>query len=169
MEANVKLYSLNYSETRTYFVAFIFILGNIALPQLCHLIPQGGLMWLPIYFFTLIGAYKFGIKVGFLTAVLSPILNSVLFGMPLPSILPAILVKSILLAAAGGFASQHYKRISISVLASVVIFYQLVGTLIEWALVNNFFLALQDIRIGIPGILLQIFGSYFFIKYIIRK
>lgn len=87
----VKLYSLDYSNARTYLMAALFIAGNMALPQLFHLIPQGGITWLPIYFFTLIGAYKFGWKVGLLTAVLSPVINSLLFGMPLPAVLPAIL------------------------------------------------------------------------------
>ena len=72
----VKLYSLDYSNARTYLMAALFIAGNMALPQLFHLIPQGGITWLPIYFFTLIGAYKFGWKVGLLTAILSPIINS---------------------------------------------------------------------------------------------
>ena len=84
----VKLYSLDYSNVKTYLIAALFIAGNMALPQLFHLIPQGGITWLPIYFFTLIGAYKFGWKVGLLTAVLSPIANSLLFGMPLPAVLP---------------------------------------------------------------------------------
>lgn len=71
----VKLYSLDYSNARTYLMAALFIAGNMALPQLFHLIPQGGITWLPIYFFTLIGAYKFGWKVGLLTAILSPIIK----------------------------------------------------------------------------------------------
>ncbi|MDE5761733.1 MAG: ECF transporter S component, partial [Bacteroides sp.] len=100
---NVKLYALDYSDAKTYLAASLFVLGNIALPQLFHLVPQGGVTWLPIYFFTLIGAYKFGWKVGLLTAVLSPVLNSWLFGMPLPAVLPAILLKSVLLAIAAGW------------------------------------------------------------------
>ena len=63
-------------------------LGNISLPQIFHLIPQGGIIWLPIYFFTLVGAYKYGWKVGLLTAVLSPTVNSLLFGMPMLASLP---------------------------------------------------------------------------------
>ena len=54
----IKLYSLSYKESRTFLFATLFIVGNVALPQLCHLMPHGGLIWLPIYFFTLIGAYK---------------------------------------------------------------------------------------------------------------
>ena len=75
-ETTLNLYALDYRDMRTYMVAMLFILGNMVLPQLCHLIPQGGITWLPIYFFTLIGAYKYGWKVGLLTGVLSPILNS---------------------------------------------------------------------------------------------
>ena len=94
----VKLYSLNYSEIRTYLFGLLFVAGNIILPQCCHLIPQGGLTWLPIYFFTLIGAYKFGWKVGLLTAFLSPLVNSFAFGMPAAAMLPGILLKSCVLA-----------------------------------------------------------------------
>ena len=54
METSAKLYSLNYSNVKTYLFALLFIAGNIALPQLCHLIPYGGPTLLPIYFFTLI-------------------------------------------------------------------------------------------------------------------
>ena len=89
----VKLYSLDYRDAKTYLAAVLFVAGNIVLPQICHLVPQGGLRWLPIYFFTLVGAYKYGWRVGLLTAVLSPLVNSALFGMPAAAALPAILLK----------------------------------------------------------------------------
>lgn len=165
----VKLYLLNYNSVKTYLTAFLFIVGNILFPQCFHLIPQGGIIWLPIYFFTLIGAYKYGWKVGLLTAVLSPIINSFLFGMPMPVALPAILLKSVLLAIAAGWAAQYFGRISIPVLAGVVLAYQIVGTLGEWIYSGNFYSAIQDFRIGISGMCLQIFGGYFFIRYLIRK
>lgn len=166
---NVKLYSLNYGNVRTYLAASLFIVGNILFPQFFHLIPQEGITWLPIYFFTLIGAYKYGWKVGLLTAVLSPIINSSLFGMPMPVVLPAILLKSVLLAIAAGWAAQRFGRISIPVLVGVVLTYQVVGTLGEWMYIGNFYNAIQDFRIGIPGMCLQVFGGYLFIRYLIRK
>ena len=95
---SIKLYALNFTQAKTYIVATLFILGNIALPQLCHLVPRGGMILLPIYFFTLIGAYKYGWKVGLLTAVLSPVINHLLFGMPAAAVLAPILVKSTILA-----------------------------------------------------------------------
>ena len=155
----VKLYSLDYNNVKTYLAASLFILGNLALPQLFHLIPQGGITWLPIYFFTLVGAYKFGWKVGLLTAVLSPVLNSLLFGMPLPAALPAILLKSVLRAA------HRFQCISLPILLAVVLFYQVAGTLGEWAMVGNFFRAAQDFRIGVPGMGLQVAGGYLLLKY----
>ena len=44
----VKLYSLEYNQLRTYLAVTLFVAGNIILPQLCHLVPQGGIRWLPI-------------------------------------------------------------------------------------------------------------------------
>ena len=165
----VKLYSLEYNHAKTYWMAALFVAGNILLPQVCHLIPQGGMRWLPIYFFTLIGAYKYGWRVGLLTALASPLVNSVLFGMPAAAGLPAILLKSVLLALAAGFAATHYKRASVLLLAGVVLTYQVIGTLGEWAMKGDFFLAVQDFRIGLPGMLVQIAGGWLFINHLIRK
>lgn len=165
----VKFYSLNYNDVKTYLAALLFIIGNILFPQLFHLIPQGGIIWLPIYFFTLTGAYKYGWKVGLLTAVLSPVVNSLLFGMPALAVLPAILLKSVLLAIAAGWSAQRFGRISIPILIGVVLAYQTVGTLGEWAYTGSFHDAVQDFRMGIPGMCLQIFGGYLFIKYLNRR
>ena len=165
----VKLYSTGYREAKTYLAAALFVAGNIVLPQICHLVPQGGLRWLPIYFFTLVGAYKYGWRVGLLTAVLSPAVNSALFGMPAAAMLPVILLKSVLLAGAAGYAAARFRRASLALLAAVVLFYQAAGTLGEWALTGSFHAAVQDFRIGLPGMLLQIFGGWAFINFIIRK
>lgn len=85
METSAKLYSLPFGNVKTYLFALLFVAGNIALPQLCHLVPAGGPTLLPIYFFTLIAAYKYGFKVGLLTAILSPVINHLLFAMPCSS------------------------------------------------------------------------------------
>lgn len=168
METTVKLYSLTYKEIKTYLFALLFVVGNIALPQICHLIPGGGLTWLPIYFFTLIAAYKYGLRVGLLTAILSPLINSALFGMPPVALLPAILIKSTLLAGAAAYAAHRLGKISLLGIIAAVLAYQIAGTLIEWAIVKDFFIAVQDFRIGIPGMLIQIFGGYALLKAIAK-
>lgn len=168
MSTTAKLYSFTYKESKTYLFALLFIAGNVALPQLCHLLPGGGLTWLPIYFFTLIAAYKYGLRVGLLTAVLSPLVNSLLFGMPPVAVLPAILIKSTLLAAGASYAARWAGKISFLAILGAVLFYQAAGTLIEWAIVKDFHLALQDFRIGIPGMLVQVVGGYALLKTIAR-
>ena len=169
METALKLYSLEYNQAKTYVVAILFILGNIAFPQVCHTVHFGGPTWLPIYLFTLIGAYKYGWRVGLLTAIVSPLLNSVLFGMPASVVLPAILLKSVLLAGIAGYTAHRFQKVSIKLLLTVVLGYQILGTLGEWILKGDFFLAVQDFRLGLPGMFLQVFGGYLFIKYFMRK
>lgn len=166
---SIKLYALNFTQAKTYVVAALFILGNIALPQLCHLVPQGGMILLPIYFFTLIGAYKYGWKVGLMTAVLSPIINHLLFGMPAAAVLAPILAKSTILALTAGYVAQNFQKATITLLALVVFLYQIAGGLFEWAWTGSLAAALQDFRLGLAGMALQIFGGYAFIKYLIRK
>lgn len=169
MQTTVKLYAFGYRELRTYLAAALFVVGNIVLPQLAHLIPQGGVTWLPIYFFTLIGAYKYGWRVGLLTAVASPLLNSWLFGMPAPQVLPAILMKSVVLAVAAGFAARRFRTVTLPLMLAVVLTYQVVGTFGEWALTGSFYAAAQDFRVGLPGMALQVVGGYWFIRHLIVR
>ncbi|NLT03346.1 MAG: ECF transporter S component, partial [Bacteroidales bacterium] len=129
MKTTLAFQPLNLAITapKTWLFAGAFVAGNLLLPQLCHLIPNGGLMFLPIYFFTLVAAYKFGLKTGLLTALLSPVLNSLLFGMPVVAMLPIILVKSTLLAVAASMVASRSRQVSLLLLALVVLSYQLVG------------------------------------------
>jgi len=167
--ATLNLYSLGYTQLRTYLIASAFVVGNIVLPQLAHFVPQGGFIFLPIYFFTLVAGYKYGWRAGLLTAIFSPVVNHLLFGMPPMAVLPAILVKSIFLAITAGVAANYFKRVSLVILLLVVMTYQLFGTMVEWALIGDLFKAIQDFRIGIPGMLLQVFGGFLTINYLIRK
>jgi thiamine transporter ThiT len=164
MEKEIKIYNYGLNELKTYLFVLLFVAGNIILPQLCHLIPDGGKMFLPIYFFTLMASYKYGVKVGLMTAVLSPVINSLFFGMPALAILPAILTKSVVLALAASFVANKTQKVSIVNLLIVVLAYQCVGTLAEWAMTSSFYVAIQDFRLGIPGMVLQLFGTYFLLK-----
>lgn len=150
----------------TYLFSGIFIIGNLVLPQICHLIPNGGFIFLPIFFFTLIAAYKYGLITGLMTAILSPTVNYLLFGMPPAAMLPIILTKSILLAIAAAIIAQRSRKLSIAILALVVLAYQIPGMLIEGISQNSFLAATQDVRLGLPGILLQIVGGFFLLKWL---
>ena len=157
--------ALTLKDTKAYTFSLIFIAGNIILPQLCHIIPNGGLIFLPIYFFTLIGAYRYGLTVGLLTAIGSPLVNHLLFGMPPAGALVAILVKSVMLAACASILAEKLsKRIFLAIVLSVV-GYQLLGGAYELAF-KGWEAATQDIRIGLPGILIQVFFGYKLLSYL---
>ena len=161
-----KLYSYDLSNAKTYIFSVVFIAGNILFPQLVHSIPQGGFIFLPIYFFTLIAAYKYGVYAGLLTGILSPAVNHLFFGMPPVHVLPAILIKSVILAIAAAWAAKHFGKVSLLGILLAILAYQLLGTGIEWLLVQDFSMAVQDFRIGFPGLLIQLFGGFLVLKAI---
>jgi len=168
MKTAVKLYSLDYNNVKTYLFSLLFVAGNLILPQLCHFIPNGGITLLPIYFFTLIAAYKYGFRVGLLTAILSPVINYLLFAMPSANMLPVILVKSGLLAIGASVASYYSKKISLPAIILAVLSYQLIGMVAEWAILGNIQVAFNSFRMAIPGILIQMFGGYAVLKAIAK-
>lgn len=164
MESTIKLYSLKAIDQKSYAYAFVFVAGNLVLPQLAHLLPLGGQMLLPIYFFTLIAAYKYGFFTGLLTAVASPLVNHAIFGMPGTEMMTIILIKSTLLAVAASYMAQRTKEIKIKSLLLVILFYQGIGMIAEFVITGSFMAAMQDIRLGMSGIMLQLVGGYFCLK-----
>ena len=166
---SVKFYSLAARQTKTYLTAAAFIAGNIVLPQLCHLIPDGGRILLPIYLFTLLGAYKYGWRVGLLTALLSPALNALLFGMPASAALPAIMFKSVAAALAASMAASYTGKITLWTMTAVVAVYQAAGTVFEWAWTGSFAGAVQDFRMGLAGMAVQIVGVWALLRYIFKN
>lgn len=160
--------NLSVKELRTWIFTTLFIIGNLLLPQLCHFVPMGGLIFLPIYFFTLIAAYKFGLKVGLLTAVLSPIVNSLLFGMPVAVLLPIILTKSVLLAIVASLVAHRSKSLSVLLLALVVLGYQVLGGVVEGFMAQNWLAGVQDFRMGFPGLMIQVLGGWMVLKALAR-
>lgn len=159
---NLKLRTMSLRETTAWLYAGLFVIGNLILPQLCHLMPSGGPIWLPIYFFTLIASCCFGWQVGLVTAVVSPLVNSLFFAMPAIGVLPVILIKSVLIAVTAGllFPRCRYRLLA---LVLVVLSYQLVGMMFEWFWLGDWRLAVQDVIIGWPGLLVQVFGGYYLI------
>lgn len=157
----VNLSLLNY---RAYLLSFAFIAGNLIFPQICHLVPDGGKMLLPIYFFTLIASYKFGIRIGLITALLSPLCNHLLFGMPPIGALPVLLIKSSLLTIAAAWIAQRSKKVSLLLIAVTVIAYQFIGSIAEYVISGSLPMAIQDITLGFPGMIIQIVFGWLILK-----
>ena len=161
--------NLGIKDLRAYLFGMAFIVGNVALPLICHQFAFGGSTLLPIYFFALIAGYKFGYKVGLFTAVLSPLANMALTGMPPAYIMPIIMLKGATLAVFASLVANYSKKISITNLLIVVVAYQLVTSAIVFIITQNKVLALSDVVVGYPGLLLQVIGGYLILSGMNKK
>ena len=166
MEANVKLYALNYDEAKTYLWATVFVACNLVLPQVFHLIPQGGVIFSPLSLVILAGAYKFGWKTGLLAALASPLVNHAITGLPAWEVMPVMTWKLAVLALVAGFAAQRFKTVSLPLLIGVVFVSKAIGALGELAITGGIAATIADFTIGWPGLLLQIFGAWLILKYV---
>ena len=166
MEATVRLYTLNYDEAKTYLWAAIFVACNLVLPQVFHLIPQGGIIFSPLSLVILVGAYKFGWKTGLLTALASPLVNHLLTGMPAWEVMPVMTMKLAILALVAGLAAQRFKTVSLPLLIGVVLVCKAIEALGELALTGGIAATIADFTIGWPGLLLQVVGTWLILKYV---
>ena len=166
MEANVRLYALNYDEVKTYLWATIFVACNLVLPQVFHLIPQGGIIFSPLSLVILAGAYKFGWKTGLLAALASPLVNHAITGMPAWEVMPVMTWKLAVLALVAGLAAQRFKMVSLPILIGVILVSKALGALGELAITGGIAATIADFTIGWPGLLLQIFGAWLILKYV---
>ena len=95
--------------------------------------------------------------------------TQLLFGMPAAAALPVILLKSVLLAvAASHAAARRAACVALPLLAGVVLFYQagrLAGRMGPGLARSH--AAVQDIRIGLPGMLAQVFAGYAVLRYLL--
>ena len=166
MEANVRLYTLNYDEAKTYLWASVFVACNLVLPQLFHLIPQGGIIFSPLSLVILVGAYKFGWKTGLLAALASPLANHLITGMPAWEVMPVMTLKLAVLALVAGFAAQRFKTVSLPLLVGVILVSKAIGALGELAITGGIAATIQDFTVGWPGLLLQVFGAWLILKFV---
>ena len=169
MEATVRLYTLNYDEAKTYLWAAIFVACNLVLPQVFHLIPQGGIIFSPLSLVILVGAYKFGWKTGLLTALASPLVNHLLTGMPAWEVMPVMTMKLAILALVAGLAAQRFKTVSLPLIIGVVLVTKALEALGELLLTDGIAATIADFTIGWPGLLLQIVGGYLILKYLLKN
>ena len=169
MEATVRLYTLNYDEVKTYLWAAIFVVCNLVLPQVFHLIPQGGIIFSPLSLVILVGAYKFGWKTGLLAALASPLVNHLLTGMPAWEVLPVMTMKLAVLALVAGLTAQHFKTISLPLLLGVILVTKAIEALGELVMTGGIAATIADFTIGWPGLLLQIVGRYLVIRYLMTR
>lgn len=155
-----------FSDARLYLIALGFAAGNLLLPMAVHAIPNGGLIFLPLFFFTLIAAYAEGVNTGLLVALASPLLNYAMTGMPDMNMLPIVLFKSLFLAVGAAILARRLGRVHLAAIAGLVAAMQTLGVLLEWALSGSLSRALHAAGLGIPGMIFMVLGGYALLRLI---
>ena len=131
----------------------LFVAANLALPHLFHLVPGGGIAFLPIYWFTLVGVMRYGLLMGISAAALSPLVGYLLFGAPASAMLPDMLLKGVLLCAAAALTVRLWGIGVLSAAAAIVVAWAVAG-LVEWPFAGAAY-AFQDFVTGAAGLILM--------------
>lgn len=153
---------LNLKSFDAYAKSALFVAANIALPYLFHLIPGGGIMFLPIYFFTAVAAVRYGWQVAALTAVMTPLVGNMLFGAPATHMLADMVLKGAVLSLVAGYATMRFGKQLWVVAASVLAAWTLVG-IIETPFTGTA-IAFQDFVTGLPGMAMMTIGAWYINK-----
>ena len=161
--------NLSLRDLRLYGFVAVFSAGNLLLPMAVHTLPQGGLIFLPIFFFTLVAAYRFGLAAGVMTALASPLLNNALTGMPPTDLLLGVVARSLLVAVFAAVLASKTGRLSPWWLLLAAAGMQLGGFVVGILQGSSVAAALDMLRLGIPGVLIMAFGGYFVLRLLARS
>lgn len=146
------------ADGRLYLVTAALILGNVLLPYAIHRVPDGGRIFLPLFFFTLVAGWRFGAAAGLLTGLLSPLANHLLTGMPPLPVLQSIMAQSALLGVLASIPAARGRRPSAPLLAAVVLLHQAL-ILVPQLLQAGGRPALATLELRLPGLLFQVLGG----------
>ncbi|GHU99910.1 hypothetical protein FACS1894159_04690 [Bacteroidia bacterium] len=143
-------------ELRTWLYAALLIAANVALPQLFHLAGLGGAVFVPILFFTLLAAVRYGAACAATVAVLSPLVSFALVGMPAAATLWTLMIKGVAMAAVAGLLIRPGYAVRLWQVAVVAAAAQVVGMAFQIAILGTFAPAWAAVTTALPGIALQI-------------
>ena len=160
---------LRLSEIRLYLFSAVFAAGNLLVPLAIHTIPDAGAVFLPLFFFTLIAAWQFGLAAGLVVALVSPILNNLLIGMPVVALMPVVLSKSLALAVVAVLLARSTKTVSLWGLVVAVAAMQAVGFLVERITGTHVPISVRLFEMAVPGMLIMVFGGYLALRLLNRK
>lgn len=151
---------LSFTQARFYLASTILIAGNILLPMVLHQFGNAGQIFLPLYFFSLLGGLLYGWKVGLTVGLFSPLLSFLFTHMPPMLILNFVILKSVILGAGAGKLSRIFRDKSLyfsSFLALSLM--QISGVTAIFFIAHNWRMASADLAIGYPGLMLMlVFG-----------
>jgi hypothetical protein len=151
--------ALTFVDPRLYLACAALVLGNVLLPLALHRLPGAGAALMPILFFTLVAGWRFGLRAAALTAVLSPLANHALTGMPPAPALQGLILQSALLGILAALAAARRPRPTLPLLAAVVLASQgLILLAATWQ--AGFPAGMAGVQHRLPAVLLQILGGW---------
>lgn len=154
-------------DYKTYVISGIFVVLAVLTPLIIHSVGGSGQAWLPLYFFILVGSYKFGSASGLVTTIGSIGTSYLLTQMPPTPILYLVVLKGLILTLFAGYMGKEQK-LSLLRIVEIVLMYQVISAGIIFVLSGKVSLALMDIQMGYPGLLVQVVGGFFVLQLMRR-
>lgn len=167
-QSALKGHPLGLADWRLPVFSAVFALGNLTVPMLLHGVPNGGQIFLPLFFFTLVAAWQFGLWSGLLVAVASPLLSHLLTGMPLAAMLPVVLTKSVALALAAAGLARATRKVHFLGILGTVLAMQAAGFLAERFAGLPVPASLNMLRMSLPGMAIMVIGGWAALRLINR-
>ena len=160
---------LNFSDLILYFWATTLVIANILLIYFVHQVNVSGVVLgkilLPIYFFTLIAGGRFGWKCGLIVGLVTPIISNLVSGIPMAPVLYFVIFKSVVLGVTSGLlVNRESYKASFLDLVKIVFVYQALGSMFIFVFSHNLNMALMDVYIGWPGLIIQLIAGRVFLK-----
>lgn len=156
---------MKFQSTKQMVLSGVFIAIGLILPMIFHAIGGIGTVFLPMHIPVIIGGFFLSAPYAFLVGVLTPVLSSLLTGMPtLFPVLPFMIFE---LATYGTVVSLLYRKCKFNVYVSLIISMicgRIMAGSVVWILTTFFTAKLPSpiifingaITTGIPGIIIQI-------------
>lgn len=157
--------ALKLTQSAAWLWAALFVAGNVLLPRLCHMVPDGGKMFLPIMLFTLVATVRFGLWCGMVTALASPMVSVLLFGSPSGVVLTSVILKSVIIALVFGLWKQYRGGFSAVTLLGLILAVQLGCFALEGGLLAGWAESWRSLLISWPGVALQWVAALLALKY----
>lgn len=154
----------NRITTRSLVTAGLLLAIGIIIPSIFHTTGIPGTVFLPMHIPVLLGGFLLPLPLAFLLGVLTPLLNSIITGMP--PLFPMAIIMVFELGFYGFMASLLYRRLKLPSIISLIIS-MIVGRIIA-GIVVFFLIVLFTVQMdpimfvkggiitGLPGIIIQL-------------
>lgn len=152
-----------FTNPRLYAYAACFVAASVVIPRFIHwLHPLAGPILQPMFFIILLAGLMMGWRAGILVGIATPLISSVLSGMPSHAVLPGVLMECIWYGFIAGMMRRRYGMNTAAAVAIAVITGKFVAAaalllIPGYGLSDVWDIMWNAVAAGWPGIVLQLF------------